>query len=119
MWNKLYDNTLKEKKMKLNIPERLTMVNVLPEKGSFATLKTIEELKSRLYPSEKEVKKFEIKQNGNNISWNPKGIEQIEIEVSEVQKNIVVEALEELDKKELATSQHFHLYQRLTEQNKE
>ena len=103
--------------MKLNIPERLTMVNLLPEKGSFATLKTIETLKNALYPSEKEVKKYEIKQSGNNLSWNKKGIEeQVDIEITEGMRDIIINALEELDKKEQATSAHFYMHERLTQE---
>jgi hypothetical protein len=104
--------------MKLNIPERLTLVNVLPEKGSFATLRMIEDLKTKLYPSEKETKEFGIKQEGNNISWSKKGVDQIEIDISDEQKKVLVDGLEALDKSEQATSAHFFMYERLTEKAK-
>ena len=101
--------------MKFNIPERLTLVNSLPEKGTFATLKMIEEVKSSLYPSEAETKKFEIKQVANNISWNKEGTNQIEIKITDGQKKLIIESLEGLDKKGEATIPHFHLHNRFTE----
>lgn len=101
--------------MKLNIPERLTLVNSLPEKGSFATIKMIEELKQKLYPSEKETKEYQIKQNGNNISWNKKGMDRNDISITEGQNKLLIESLESLDKREMATSAHLFLYERLTE----
>lgn len=98
--------------MELNVQERLTLVNLLPEKGNFQTMKTIDTLKSLLYPSEEEGKKFEIKQTGNNISWNPEGAKPIEIKLSKVQKDMLQTSLEELDEKAELTFPHYTVFKK-------
>ena len=102
--------------VKLNIPERLILVNLIVEKGSFATLRMIEELKQKLHPSEDETKKFEITQTGETISWNNSGLEPSEIELTDGQKEFVIKTLKNLDEKEIATPVHYALYKKLSEE---
>lgn len=104
--------------MKLNIPERLILVNSIVDKGSFATLKMIEEVKGKLYLSEEETEKYEVKQIGDDITWNSKAIEPLEFKFSKGQKEFIIKSLKSLDEKEIATSAHFALYKKFTE-NKE
>jgi lipoate-protein ligase A len=99
--------------MELNLQERLVLGNLLPEQGSFITLKTIEEIREVLYPSPEEVEKFEIKQDEERISWNPEGAKPTEIKLKEEHIKYLMELLSELDKSEKATPIHFHLYNRL------
>lgn len=101
--------------MKLNVSERLTLVNVLPEKGNFETMTTIEALKDKLYPSEKESKTFEIKTSGNQVSWNEKGSKEIEIEFSEGQYALMKESLEKLDEKKELTFAHYSVFKKFKE----
>lgn len=82
--------------MKLNVQERLTLVNLLPEKGNFTTMSIVETLKDILYPSEAEVKKFELKQTERILTWNEEGSKGVEIEISEMQSKMLSEKLEEL-----------------------
>ena len=99
--------------MKLNIPERFTLVNLLPEKGSFATMAIIESLTKALYPSETEIKKYEVKQDTNLISWNAKGAEKVEIKLTEQQIEFLIAQLEILNQKEEVTVNHYNLYKHL------
>lgn len=93
--------------MELNVQERLTTVNVLPEKGNFETMKIIEALRKILYPSEEEVKTFEIKQSGNNISWNLEGAKGVVLKFTKAQKEFILKTLNELsDKKEVTLAQY-------------
>lgn len=98
--------------MELNVQERLTLVNLLPEKGNFQTMKTIEAARSLLYPSEEEVKKFEVNQTGNNISWNKEGAKSIEIKLTKVQKDMLQATLEKLDEKEELTFAHYAVFKK-------
>ena len=86
--------------MKLNIQERLTLVNVIPEKGNFETQKLIEALKELLYPSEEETKKFAIKQLEKTISWNKEGSEGIEIKLTKGMTDLFVKRMTALSEKE-------------------
>ena len=47
--------------LKLTIPERLALLGVLPEQGSFADLKIIQGVKMELSFSEEEVKEWDIR----------------------------------------------------------
>lgn len=102
--------------MKLNIPERLTLVNLLPEKGGFATMNTIEGLTKVLYPSEAEVIKYEVKQDTSTISWNAEGAKQVEVKLSEKQFEFLLSQLEDLDKKEELTVNHYNLLKRFKDE---
>jgi hypothetical protein len=101
--------------MKLNVQERLTLVSVVPEKGSFETQKMIEALKDLLYPSEEESREFEIKQFEKTISWNKKGTEQIEIPLTEGHIELLNKQLELLDSKEELDSAQYQVFKRFKE----
>ena len=93
--------------MKLNIQERLTLVNVIPEKGNFETQKLIEALKELLYPSEEETKTFEIKQLEKTISWNKEGSDGVEIKLTKGHTDLLKKRLTTLsDKEELDYPQY-------------
>lgn len=98
--------------MLLNVHERLTLVNLLPEKGNFTTMKTIEAMKDLLYPSEEETKMYGIEQKGNNISWNAEGNKEIEIKLTKAHKDLITKALEDLDEKEELTMAHYQVFKK-------
>jgi hypothetical protein len=84
--------------MKLTIMDRFALLKVLPHEGSFATLKIVQELRLALSPSEQEHKEFEIKEQGNNIMWNPeKGAVPKEIPIGEKATDIIVMSLKKSD----------------------
>lgn len=99
--------------MKLNISERLILVNVVPERGNFETMSTVESLAEILYPSEKEVKEFNIVQGEDKISWNAKGSESIEIDLSELQLNFLIKQLETLSDQGHLNLQQYKLLKKL------
>ena len=99
--------------MEFNVQERLVMVNSLPEKGNFETMKTIEALRDIFYPSEEEVEKFSIKQDGNNLSWNAEGGKGIPIKLTKAQKEFMVSTFEKLSEKEELTFQHYGVFKKL------
>ena len=98
--------------MKLNIQHRLTLVNVLPQKGNFETMSILENLKILLYPSEAEVKKFAIKQSENRIEWNAKGTEEVEIPITSTQKEIIMKELQKLSEANELESNQYLVYKK-------
>lgn len=99
--------------MKLNIKERIILLNIMPEENNFITLKIIRKLKENLSFSEKELKEFEIKINTNNsVTWNVKKEQDKEIDIGEKATDIIIEALMELDKNKKLTEQHISLYEK-------
>ena len=97
-------------KTKLNVGERLTLVQIIPEKGNFKTMRTVETVKNTLYLSDEEREEFEVKQDGNNLTWNKKGSEAREISFNDFGLELIMEAFEGLDKAESLTSPQYLLY---------
>ena len=98
--------------MKLNVFERLVLLPILPAEGDFLTLKIMRELKESLSMSQTDLDEFEIKQAGEQVTWNEKGNEEREIEIGEKATDIVVESLKALDKEKKLTERHFSLYEK-------
>jgi len=113
--------------MKLNLMERFTVLQILPTEGNFATLNIVRKLQEALAPTEDEYTEFGIKGPGEEFieedgtvtiipedktRWNTVGAEEREIEVGEKASDIVVEALNKLDKEKKLTPQHLTVYEK-------
>ena len=98
--------------MKMNVLERLTLLQILPKESNFATLMIVKNLTSSLGLSEDDYKEFEIKQEENQIIWNQKGNEEREIKIGEKATDIIIESLKKLDEEKKLTEQHFSLYEK-------
>lgn len=108
----------KQRKMKLHIAERLILASILPEKGNFETMDTIEKLKSALYLSEEEAEKYEFKQDGDRVTWNKEGSEPVDLEFSTKGVAFLLKTLEDLDKNEELTIQSYSVYKKFKEEEK-
>jgi len=82
--------------MKLNVLERITLLQILPKEGTYVTFKILIDLKARLAFNEKEIKEFGVEENEGQIRW--KKSTDKEIEVGEKATDIVVDVLKKLDK---------------------
>ena len=105
--------------MKLNVQERLTLLEVLPKEGNFATLRIIRRTQDRLGLADEEYKEFGVKQKGNQISWNEKGREERDIQIGESATDIIVGALDKLDSENKLTVQHLTVFEKFKEVNKD
>ena len=95
--------------MKLNILERITLIDLLPKEGNFQTLKSLRVLREELSFSEEENKDFEIKIEGDSVTWKDQG-QVKEIEIGEILHAIIANQLKELDRTEKLIEQHMSLY---------
>jgi predicted transcriptional regulator YheO len=103
--------------MQLNVNERLVIVGVIPEKGTFKTMSTVEKLRKILHLSEEEVKEYELVQKEEQLSWNKKGIERKEIEISELGMEMIMDSFDKLDKaEELIYLHQYPVYKYLKEE---
>ena len=105
--------------MKLNIQERLTFVNLVPEKGNFITMSIVDGLRLILYPSEAEVKKFDLKQDDRLLTWNEEGSKKTEVKVSDSQIDFL---MDQLEKKSIANELDFlqySVYKRLKDEKRQ
>lgn len=98
--------------MKLNLNERFAVLQIIPQEGSFATLKITNDLKMALAPSEAEHKEFEITTEGEMLKWNVKGTEDREIKIGEMATDMIVTALKKLDGEKKLTQSQFSIYEK-------
>ena len=106
-------------KFKLNISERLTVMNLLPKEGSFITLKVIRDTVSILGIQDKEFKEFGVKQEGERVSWNSKGNEEKIIELGEKATDLIVEALKKLNEEKKLEQVQFSLFEKFVDKKEE
>ena len=98
--------------MKLNVLERIILLNLFPDKGSFTNLKLIRVAKEKLSFSEEENKALSFQQNGEALKWNDSSIKDKEFSFGEVIDKLIVNALKELDKNEEIKNEHISLYEK-------
>jgi len=99
--------------MKLNIQDRFILMGVLPQKGNFETMKAIESLRSVIFPSEDEVLKFGVSQEGGNVTWNKDGKGEVDIEVSSKGEELIMDAFKKLSDSEELTVKQYATYKKI------
>ena len=96
--------------MKLNVMERLLLINMLPEKGNAVTLRIVSQLRERLSFTEADIKKYDIVAEGEQVRWNiEQAEEEAEIKIGAVAHKVIVDTLTELDTNEELELQHLSL----------
>ncbi len=100
--------------MKLTVLERAIALSTLPEQGDFATLKVVQQARTNLSLSEKEVEEFEFKTEEGRMKWNAKGQEEKEIDLSKTAVKLIREKLEEIDSKKELKEQQLSTYEKFT-----
>lgn len=104
--------------MKLNVGERLTLVQVLSSiKTDILTWAMIETVNLSLGLQDKEWKEFGIRQEAGQVAWNDKGSQGKEIEIGEKITEITVEELKRLNdaKPPQLEQRHISLYRKFVQ----
>jgi len=101
--------------MKLNVLERLKILQLLPQEGNFMTLTIVNKMKESLSLTEAEFKEFEVKEDGVQTTWNTKGQEEQELEIGEKASDIIAEALKKLNDEDKLTVQYMSVYEKFVE----
>lgn len=98
--------------MVLNIPERIALFGILPEKENFVTLKVIKELRSNLLLSEEDLKEggITLSEDGQQIFWK-KMIEK-DVPIGEKATDVVITALKKLDSEKALEDRHMALWEK-------
>lgn len=107
--------------MKLNIPERIALYNILPIRSNIVTLRILQKLRSDLSFSAEENKHYGIKNtidpNGERIiTWNPELSEETkDIEIGDAQRGIIVEQLKMLSERNRLHVSMLPIYEKFVE----
>jgi hypothetical protein len=105
--------------MKLEVHERLAILNILPKEGDYASLKTIRRAREMMSftPEERTTYEFVEKPtaDGRTITtWNSvSAAENIkDVPVDEYTTNIIRDALQAMSKKHKLTDEYYSLYEK-------
>jgi hypothetical protein len=102
--------------MKLNIVDRLLLLNILPTKGNILTLRLAREFSESLSFTEAEHKVLNFVETAGNVSWNnPKKEMLKEIHVGEVIVTLIKDELTKLSDSDSLEVQHIDLYNKFFE----
>jgi len=107
--------------MNLSVIERIILLGILPKEGSFANLRLLRSVKEDLSFDENENKLLKFRQNEGNTMWDDvkmvdgKPIPMVperKFAIGSVVTGLIVSALNDLNKQQKLTEQHFSLYEK-------
>ena len=98
--------------MKLSVHERLLLLNLLPPKGDFTTLKLLRLAKEELSFSESENKSLNFQQNDEMLTWNEKANMDKEVNIGDTITEVIKKELKKMDKEKELTEQHISIYEK-------
>ncbi len=101
--------------MKLNVLERLMLLNILPPEGSITVMKLLRVLKEELSFSEDENKELEFKQEEEQLLWKQEANIIKNIKIGEIMTELIKKELKKLNDEEKLTDAHIDLYDKFIE----
>ena len=96
--------------MKLNVLERIMLMQILPTEGNYITFKMLISLKSALTFSEKEYKDAGMAEKDGQITWKKDSLK--EIPIGEKMTEIIKTALKKVDDEGKINNQLFSLFEK-------
>jgi hypothetical protein len=101
--------------MELSVWERFKLLQILPEKGDFITLKIVRKLREDLSFSEEEQAVFQFKQDGERMMWNPEADQFKELQFGPKATSIIIEALKAVDKRKMLDNSQLILFEKFVD----
>lgn len=98
--------------MLLKAGDRLLLLNILPNVGSFETLKIVRDLQSALSFSEEEHKALDITSKDGMVQWRQEADIPVDIPIGEIATKVIIERLQEVDKRKQLKIEALQLYER-------
>jgi hypothetical protein len=98
--------------MKLTVKERIAAMNTLPTEGNYITFKIILTLRTALSFSEVEIKRYKIVIKGDLVTWDLSKKEEKDIDFGDKGKEIMCNALHDLDAKGKINDGNSSLYEK-------
>lgn len=109
--------------MKLNVPERVTLLNSLPQHGNLVNIKIVRRLKEDVSFDEEEqvevgMETVNHEEGGQTVRWNPDcTMREKDIEIGEKAMDIIVKALTNLDNSGRLTESHIAICEKFLNQD--
>ena len=98
--------------MNLNVLERIMALDALPQEGTYVTLKIVHDLRLLLSFTEKEIKEWNVRSDGESgiTAWEVNG--ETEIPIGEKATDIIVDALKKLNRDQKLKAGAMSLYEK-------
>ena len=104
--------------MELLVWERFKLLQILPERGDYITLKVLRRLREDLSFSEEEMASYQFKQDGERVMWNPEVPETKEFSFGPKATEIIIEALQGVEKREMLDNALLALFEKFVDTTK-
>lgn len=86
-------------KLKLNVLERIVIMNLLPKSGNFVSIRAIKNTGKILSISKEEMEETQMHITPQGSTWNKKGKDEKEFDLPASSVKIIKDRLQEMDKK--------------------
>jgi len=87
-----------KKGIKLSVLDRMLLPAILPKKGGLVTMMTTRHLLKEIDFSAEEVKNLGLRENGEEVIWDPKKETILEVEITPAMEDLIKQALSQVDK---------------------
>jgi hypothetical protein len=87
-------------KVKLNVLERVLLLNMLPQRGNLASIKAISNTAKIIMITPEEEIAFEIQKGPQMTTWNDSGKEEKEFEIPASSVRVIRDLIHKLDAEE-------------------
>ena len=103
--------------MKLGITDRIHLPELLPSKGSYIEMLLREDILKKVLLTQVEMEKWEVKIQTNesgqtSFGWNKEKVEDVDIEFSDAENELIKKQLKEMDDKKELTPVFVILYKK-------
>ena len=98
--------------MDLSVVERLILLNLLPQEGSYINLKLLRTAREELSFSDEEVGILNFVQEGDQVRWNMEADVIKDVAIGEVVTLMIVDSLKKLDGEGKLKNDHFSLFEK-------
>lgn len=95
--------------MKLNVRERIAMLDLLPEQGGMIDMILVRSISEKVALTAKDITDFSVKQEGNSVTWDQAKDTGIEIDFEESEMELLKGQVKELDENKRVTMRTFDL----------
>jgi hypothetical protein len=96
--------------MKLSVLDRVVILTILPTTGDFTELRVLQDLRMNLGFTEKEVKKFNVRVEGNQTLWDKN--EEVDIPLGEKATDIVIASFKKMDAERQLSLEMMYTYEK-------
>jgi len=91
-------------RVKLGIADRVQLLNILPAEGNIVTLRIVNDLRTDLSFSEKEIAEGGIEVEDGQIRWKPDAPVVKDVKIGDTAKDLIKDALKKLDDEKKLTA---------------